>query len=86
MVFYFESEKTDVKNFESMAILRNSRYSHRSGLNLEQFARTVLEALKNFHLNTLLFSKTDHFSFRCLFVCILEIRYLEREARAYEST
>jgi hypothetical protein len=35
-------------------------------LNPEHVARLVREALKSFHLNTLLFSKNGHFSFRSL--------------------
>jgi hypothetical protein len=46
-------------------------------LNSEQVARAVRKTWKNFHLNTLLFSKNDHFSFQSLFfVYILKIRYL----------
>jgi hypothetical protein len=39
-------------------------------------AQAVCETAKNFHLNTLLFSKNNHFSFQSLFVYILRIRYL----------
>ena len=41
------------------------------------------EALKYFHLNTVLLSENDHFSIRSLFVYTLRIRYLGKKgARA----